>query len=68
MCKVADGSLGGYVIFDVDINDIFTGPLLITEAGGIVSDEQGEPLTRKTRTLVAAGNKELHDYMLEKLS
>ncbi|MEK6882149.1 MAG: inositol monophosphatase family protein, partial [Nanoarchaeota archaeon] len=67
MCKVADGSLGGYVIFDVNINDIFTGPLLITEAGGIVSDDLGGSITRKTRTLVAASNKEIHSQLLDVL-
>ncbi|MBI5390859.1 hypothetical protein HZB02_05165 [Candidatus Woesearchaeota archaeon] len=57
LCQVAAGKLGGYVIFDVDMNDVFSGQLLVEEAGGITSDSRGRPVTRTTRTLVAAANK-----------
>lgn len=67
LCQVATGRLGGYVIFDVDMNDIFSGQLLVEEAGGVTSGLNGEPVTRETRTLVATGNKTIHDFLLKRL-
>ena len=68
LCQVAAGTLGGYVIFDVDINDIFSGQLLVEEAKGITSGLDGNPITRATRTLVAAGNKAIHEFLIRKLN
>lgn len=68
LCQVATGKIGGYVVFDVDMNDIFSGQLLVEEAGGLTSGLDGSPVTRKTRTLVAAGNKTIHEFMLSRLN
>lgn len=68
LCQVAAGTLGGYVIFDVDMNDIFSGQLLVEEANGVTSDLDGNPVTRETRTLVASGNKTIHEFLIKRLS
>lgn len=64
---VAAGKIGGYIIFDVDMNDTAPGALLVKEAGGLVVNEHGEPFDRNSRTLIAAANEAIRDYILERI-
>ena len=65
LCALASGRLGAYMIIGVDINDIYPGLLLVKEAGGMVSDQFGNPITRESGTLIASANKDIHNFLLE---
>lgn len=67
LVSVAEGRLGGDVIWDVDINDTCAGALLVEEAGGLAVNERGERFSRQDRTLIAAGNEAIKDFMLERM-
>jgi myo-inositol-1(or 4)-monophosphatase len=71
---VASGAYDAYI----DIGDVLTGEsflasaAIVLEAGGIVSDPQGNPLRPITSlsegfSVVIAGSKELHGEILGKL-
>ena len=64
LCQVAAGKLGGYWIPDVDINDTYPGSLLVTEMGGIVTDQKRNPMIRTSTGLVAGANKELYQFLM----
>lgn len=66
MCKIASGGLGAYVGIGLDVQDIYNGLALVTEAGCKVSDV-GTPITRDSRTLIIGANKVLHDFLVEKM-
>jgi fructose-1,6-bisphosphatase/inositol monophosphatase family enzyme len=68
MCQVAAGALGAYWIDGVDINDLYPGALLVEEAGGVVSDLTGHPLTRESTSIVASANPTVHEFLLARLS
>jgi len=67
LCAVASGRLGAYMIIGVDINDIYPGMLLVKEAGGEVSDQFGNPITRESGTLIASANKDIHKFLLDSI-
>jgi len=56
LARVASGSLVGYVADNFKSWDIAAGVLLVKEAGGIISDQYGQPLAPDSCVLVA-GNK-----------
>ena len=75
LCQVAAGGLESYV----DVRNLCTpenfmaAAMIIQEAGGIVTDDRGEPLIPIPRldygySIIASGNRELHDTILKYLS
>jgi myo-inositol-1(or 4)-monophosphatase len=66
LCFVAEGRLDGF--WEVNLNpwDIAAGILLVTEAGGAVSDFDGAPLSIY-RKKVLASNGVIHGAMLDVL-
>jgi myo-inositol-1(or 4)-monophosphatase len=72
---VANGAYDAYI----DVGDVITAESflaassIITEAGGIISDQDGKPLRPITNltegfSLVAAGTKELHEEIVSRLN
>ncbi len=66
LCYVAAGRIDGYWERKLHAWDVAAGILLVEEAGGRVSDEQGGPVDRSGRELVAT-NGPLHAALLEKV-
>jgi fructose-1,6-bisphosphatase/inositol monophosphatase family enzyme len=61
---LAAGRIAAYVeLWGTDIH-IAAGSLLITEAGGVLSDFEGHPWTIRSDWLVARGNLKLHHDLL----
>ncbi len=66
LCYVAAGRIDGYWERKLHAWDVAAGILLVEEAGGRVSDEQGGPVDRSGRELVAT-NGPLHASLLEQV-
>jgi len=64
LCYVAAGRLDGFWESDLKPWDIAGGALVVTEAGGRVTNMEGAPFTSRGRHILAT-NGELHDAMLE---
>ena len=62
---VAAGRASAYVVFLVSAVHAGAGSLLITEAGGVVSDLAGRPWTIDSDSLVGSANRRLHDELLD---
>lgn len=66
LCHVACGRLDGYWEIDLDPWDMAAGSLIVTEAGGVISDRRGQPFDLFGRSIVAATT-ELHRPLLKLL-
>lgn len=66
LCFVASGSYDGYWELDLEAWDMAAGALIVTEAGGVVSNIGGEGLDLFGRSIVA-GNPEIHGQLLKHL-
>ncbi|MEM6898693.1 MAG: inositol monophosphatase family protein [Pseudomonadota bacterium] len=64
---VASGRVDGFVTLDIAPWDIAAGALCVQEAGGRVSDFNGEPW-KLNRSDVCMSNGSMHDAILEKLA
>jgi myo-inositol-1(or 4)-monophosphatase len=61
---LAAGRVSAYVVFYVTAVHGAAGSLLITEAGGAISDIDGNPWTLDSDSLVAAADPDLHQDLL----
>ena len=66
LCMVASGKLDGYWEEDLSPWDMGAGVLMVTEAGGQVTDQNGLPVGTRT-PFVVANNGAIHDEFLETL-
>ncbi|MCX6797472.1 MAG: inositol monophosphatase [Candidatus Doudnabacteria bacterium] len=66
LCLVAEGAYDHLIINDAHIWDIAAGMLIITEAGGKISDWEGKRPDYKIRNLIASNGK-IHNEILKKL-
>ncbi|MDE0230666.1 MAG: inositol monophosphatase family protein [bacterium] len=66
LCMVASGKLDGYWEEDLSPWDMGAGVLMVTEAGGAVTDQSGNPVGTRT-PFVAASNWLIHQRFLETL-
>lgn len=62
---LAAGRIAAYVVFWVSAIHAGAGTLLVTEAGGAVSDIAGRPWTIRSDSLVGSANRRLHEELLE---
>jgi myo-inositol-1(or 4)-monophosphatase len=62
---LAAGRIAAYVVFWVSAIHAGAGSLLVTEAGGTVSDIDGRPWTIRSDSLVGSANRHLHEELLE---
>lgn len=67
LCNVAAGRFDGFWEYDLKPWDVAAGMLLVTEAGGRVSDYRGNPGSIDAGQLLAS-NGAIHDAMLEVLN
>jgi myo-inositol-1(or 4)-monophosphatase len=67
LCQVACGMFGAYFEYELSPWDFAAGRLIVTEAGGRVTNCQGKPLPL-AKTSLLASNSLLHDRMLEIVS
>lgn len=65
LAYVAAGRFDGYWEFKINSWDVAAGVLLVQEAGGRVSDADGQPLRLKPSNSVIASNGHIHEAMLE---
>jgi myo-inositol-1(or 4)-monophosphatase len=63
LCYIASGRLDGYWEQGIAPWDVAAGALMVTEAGGVVSDMRGGPFRSDDRAIVAS-NGLLHDQLL----
>lgn len=66
LAYVARGSLDGYWETKLNPWDYAAGWLLVLEAGGVVTDLKGEPMTFEARQILAS-NGRIHDAMVQTL-
>ena len=64
LARLAQGQLDLYFKMRYHHWDYAAGTILIQEAGGVVTDAQGKPITRDSRTILAA-NPAIHPLALE---
>ncbi len=64
---LAAGRIAAYVVFWVSALHSGAGSLLIREAGGTVSDVDGQPWTLRSDSLVATADPHLHQELLDLL-
>jgi myo-inositol-1(or 4)-monophosphatase len=63
LCYIASGRIDGYWEQGIAPWDVAAGALMVTEAGGVVSDMRGGPFRSDDRAIVAS-NGLLHDQLL----
>lgn len=66
LCWIACGRLSGYFSLNLNSWDIAAGELILSEAGGRLTDLDGEPYTCRTRDLLATSGP-IHDDTLRLL-
>jgi len=62
---LAAGRISAYVVFRVSAIHAGAGSLLVTEAGGTLSDIDGRPWTIRSDSVVASATPDLHQEMLD---
>ncbi|CAH1164915.1 unnamed protein product [Phyllotreta striolata] len=67
LCMVACGAAEAYYSYGLQVWDIAAGELIVTEAGGMVTDVNGGPLDRLAKRMLATNNKEINDALAERL-
>ncbi len=65
LAYVAAGRVGAYVLFSISAVHAGAGSLLVTEAGGMLSDIDGQPWTIQSDSIVASADARLHRELLE---
>jgi myo-inositol-1(or 4)-monophosphatase len=64
---LAAGRISAYIVFWVSAIHAGAGSLLVTEAGGTLSDLDGRPWTIRSDALVGSANPDLHEELLDLL-
>jgi myo-inositol-1(or 4)-monophosphatase len=67
ICKIAEGRLDGYLELDLQLWDIAGSRLILEEAGGVLSDWNGETL-KDIKTDLIAGSKKTVVFILNLIS
>lgn len=67
LAYVAAGRLDGYWELRLNSWDVAAGVLLVTEAGGLVSRADGQPLRLESQVSIVASNRSIHQAMLDVL-
>ncbi|XP_062377436.1 inositol monophosphatase 2 [Sardina pilchardus] len=67
LCHLATGAAEAYYQYGLHCWDIAAAAVIIREAGGCVIDTSGGPLDLMSRRVVAAGSREMADYVVRQL-
>ena len=65
MCYIAAGRIDGYFEKVLKPWDVAAGSLILEEAGGVITDYNGEKLQFAKSTSVIAGNRFVQKYLLD---
>jgi len=65
--RLAAGQIDAVIESDVNVLDVAALSLIVTEAGGVFTDLDGQPVGLQTRSVLAA-NPDLHAALLTKLT
>ena len=68
VCYIAAGRSDGFLEKQLKPWDYAAASLILTEAGGIISDWEGKALQFDESTAVLAGTRNSYDYLLKKVS
>lgn len=64
VCMTAEGKLGGRIWVNTKICDIAAGIVILTEAGGMITNFDGTPCTVQSRQVIASNGK-IHSELME---
>ena len=64
ICYIAQGRIDGYFEKVLKPWDFAAGSLILTEAGGVLSDYNGDPIKYDSPTTIIVGNKDVHKGLL----
>lgn len=67
LCHVAQGRVGVYAERNLSLWDFTAGAVILTEAGGTITDFQGNPVVFRGRSDIACSNGKLHAALLDLL-
>jgi len=67
LCYVAAGRINGFWASSLNLWDRAAGELFVREAGGVVTDIDGGPLTGSSKDLLATSDSRLHEKILSEL-
>uniref|UniRef100_A0A672LZG0 Inositol-1-monophosphatase n=1 Tax=Sinocyclocheilus grahami TaxID=75366 RepID=A0A672LZG0_SINGR len=67
LCHIASGAAEAYYQYGLHCWDIAAAAVIIREAGGYVIDTTGGPLDLMSRRVVAAGTRQIADYVVKQL-
>ena len=67
LAYVAAGRISAYVLFSASAIHTAAGSLLVTEAGGALSDIDGQPWSIVSDSVVASADADLHDDLLARI-
>jgi len=65
---VSAGRAEGTIFQELEWWDVVAGIVLVTEAGGQVSDFQGRPIAKGYKSFIATGNAQVHEKLLNLLN
>lgn len=68
LCHTACGRIGVYFERALSLWDFAAGALILTEAGGVISDWSGKPLSFDGKSDIAAAAPHLHEKLLDMLN
>ena len=68
LCYIAAGRIDGYFERVLKPWDVAAGSLILKEAGGVITDYEGNPIQYAEKTSVVASNGLLQDFLLRKVS
>ena len=67
LCYVARGSFEGYYEMNLKPWDVAAGMVIVEEAGGMISDQNGNPYDPFTNRIIVASNGKIHGKLTEYL-
>ncbi len=67
LCHTADGRVGVYAERNLSLWDFAAGAVILTEAGGKITDFEGNPVTYRGKSDIACSNGILHNELLSRL-
>lgn len=67
LCHIATGAAEAYYQYGLHCWDIAAAAVIIREAGGCVIDTSGGPLDLMSRRVVAAGSREMADFLVQQI-
>ena len=68
LCYIASGKIDGYFERKLKVWDYCGASFILQEAGGKLSQWNGQPLTYDQPSTIVAGNKDTYDYLLKLLA